>query len=45
MALRKFLFDHKIVSDDLVAENSESHVDLKVGLLIVFQVVTLCFTH
>ncbi|XP_055823033.1 bifunctional dethiobiotin synthetase/7,8-diamino-pelargonic acid aminotransferase, mitochondrial [Solanum dulcamara] len=30
MALRKFLFDHKIVSDDLVAENAESRVDLKV---------------
>jgi len=31
MALRKFLFDHKIVSDDLVAKNAESRVDLKVG--------------
>ncbi|KAK6783709.1 hypothetical protein RDI58_017163 [Solanum bulbocastanum] len=30
MALRKFLFDHKIVSDDLVTENAESRVDLKV---------------
>ncbi|WMV36516.1 hypothetical protein MTR67_029901 [Solanum verrucosum] len=30
MALRKFLFDHKIVSDDLVAKNAESRVDLKV---------------
>lgn len=31
MALRKFLFDHNIVSDDLMAENVESRLDLKVG--------------
>lgn len=30
MALRKFLFDHNIVSDDLMAENVESRLDLKV---------------
>ncbi|CAN4106517.1 unnamed protein product [Withania somnifera] len=29
MALWKFLFDHKIVSDDLVDENAESCIDLK----------------
>ncbi|OIS97356.1 PREDICTED: bifunctional dethiobiotin synthetase/7,8-diamino-pelargonic acid aminotransferase, mitochondrial [Nicotiana attenuata] len=30
MALRKFLFDHRVISDDLVAESAESRVDLKV---------------
>ncbi|CAN4084271.1 unnamed protein product [Withania somnifera] len=30
MALRKFLFDNMIVPDHSVAENAESHVDLKV---------------
>lgn len=42
MALRKFLFDHRIISDDLVAESAESRVELKVGLLHFLQVVVLC---